>query len=146
MPSFKKRISSWRRFFSPPRFTSAMSAVPFTPLATAAFNEDSRSLRSKRKMAISMLFLAFLIAERSESGPSSGWMINFTSGFPPFATRDPYCYFASKRGIPPLVRDRTGDEYPRESGGKRSQCVQRRNSPLDLFRISVYLVVGVSRG
>ena len=54
-----------------------MRAVTLTPLAAAAFSAISMSLRSKRKMAISTLFFALLMAASSGATPSAGSMISF---------------------------------------------------------------------
>ena len=59
-----------------------MSAVTRTPLAAAAVSAVSMSLRSKRKMAISTLFLARLIAASSGATPSAGSMMSLTTGLP----------------------------------------------------------------
>ena len=40
IPASRKRSSSLRRFFSPPRLANAIRAVTFTPLSAAAFSAD----------------------------------------------------------------------------------------------------------
>ena len=71
IPAARNRSSSWRRRFSPPRLAKAMSAVTRTPRAAAAISAASMSLRSRRKMAISTLFFARLIAASSGATPSA---------------------------------------------------------------------------
>ena len=71
-PSPSRRISSLRRLFSPPRLAYAMSAVTDTPRLAAAFSAASMSARSNRKMTMSTLLRACLMAATSGAIPSSG--------------------------------------------------------------------------
>ena len=59
----------------------ATSARTTTPRPTAAASAFSSSMRSNRKMTMSMVFFARLIATSSGAMPSSGWVMSFTVAY-----------------------------------------------------------------
>ena len=77
IPAARKRISSLRKFFSPPRLVKAIRAWTKTPRFTASARARSISIRSKRKITISTLLLAFSIALTKGATPSPGCVRSF---------------------------------------------------------------------
>src|SRR5579862_2905669 len=79
MPAARSRSSSLRRFSSPARLVCAISACTATPRATAWASAFSTSRWSNRKIAISTLRFAPLIALIRAAAPSPG-CINSAKG------------------------------------------------------------------
>src|SRR5215468_876852 len=76
-PVSSSRCSSFRRFFSPPRFVCATSVRTTTPRLVAASRAFAMSGRSNRKMTRSISFLACRIAARNSDQPSRGCTMSF---------------------------------------------------------------------
>ena len=76
-PRSSRRISSFLRLFSPPRFVWAIKARTRTPRAAAASRARVTSSRSSQKIRTSIVFLACLIAVTVGESPASGCTISF---------------------------------------------------------------------